>query len=91
MSPDKFVSKPSDIPTVEHYAIFEASSYRIDGYDRYDPGTTDYFVKYEAYLTKEKLLKAIEEYESSAFSKRDYRACLITPMVIEKTIKVSVK
>jgi len=86
MYPDKFVNSPSDIPTEEHFAIFEA-----DSYTREDYGQTDRisFVSYEAYLTKEKLIKCLQQKDSSAYPK-DYRVCRVIPMKVEKTISVTV-
>lgn len=91
MYPDKFVSKPSDIPTEEHYAIFEGSSYYSEGYDRHDPGQTNLIISYEAYLTKDKLMIAIEERESSKFSQKEYKVCRIIPIKVQKTITLKVE
>lgn len=86
MYPDKFVNKPSDIPTEEHFAIFEADAYTCEDYGQTDRIT---FVSYEAYLTKEKLIKCIQEKDNSAYVK-DYRVCRVIPMKVEKTISVTV-
>lgn len=91
MYPDKFVSKPEEIPQEEHFAIFQAATYYTDGYDRNDPGTNNPFVKYEAYLTKEKLLEAIRENEAVSYGKKSYRVCKILPMKIQISIDVAVK
>lgn len=91
MYPDKFVNKPQDIPAEEHFAIFEEATYYTDGYDRSDPGTNNPYVKYEAYLTKEKLLQAIREKEAASYGKKSYKVCMIVPMKIEISIDVAVK
>ena len=90
MYPDKFVSKPSEIPSEEHYAIFEADTYYTDGYDRSDPGVSTPFVKYEVYLSKDTLLAAILVKDAASYSKKEYKACKVTPLKIEKTITIKV-
>jgi hypothetical protein len=91
MYPDKFVSKPQDIPVEEHFAVFEEATYHTEGYDRNDPGTTTSFVQYRAYMTKDKLLEAIRQNEAVSYGKKSYRVCKIIPMKIEISIDVAVK
>lgn len=91
MYPDKFVSKPEDIPQEEHFAIFEAASYYTDGYDRSDPGTNTPFVQYRAYLTKDSLIEGIRQFEAVSYGKKSYRVCKIIPMKIQISIDVAVK
>jgi hypothetical protein len=91
MYPDKFVSKPEEIPLEEHFAIFEAASYYTEGYDKGDSGTNTPFVQYRAYLTKETLLEGIRQSESSGYGKKSYKVCKIIPMRIEISIDVAVR
>lgn len=97
MYPDIYVNKPADVPTVEHYAIFEGGSHYTPGDERSrtNPGhgypeSSDPYIKYEAYLTKEKLMLAIKELEECKYSKKEYKVCKITPMVVNKTVDISV-
>ena len=98
MYADKYVGSAADVPKVEHYAIFESDSYYTEGDERSRthpghgyPGGTTQIIKYEAYLTKEKLLAAIKDKDDSKYTKKEYVVCKITPLVIEKTVNIAVK
>lgn len=85
------VDDPSEIPNVEHWAIFEGSSYSYDGGHGY--GTiSGKFCTYTAYLDEAAWRKEIQQrmdYQiSHSFMSRTFRAAHIMPAVIETTITV---
>lgn len=88
MYPDKFVKKPSDIPVEEHFALFVADTYTSEDYGQ---SSSNPFISYEAYLTKEKLIEAITENDSRTYSKKEFKVCRVIPMKVEKTVNVVVK
>jgi hypothetical protein len=98
MYPDKFVKTKEDAPTEPHWAIFKFSSVRIPGDERSRthpghgyPEHTERYVEYEAYLTKEKWVKAIEEQENPKFgSKEPYLAAKIIPATVTPKTVVEV-
>lgn len=81
----KFVRCVEDMPKVEHYAIFHNDSYYTEGNDGY-PGHSTKFIQYDAYLTQEKLLEALENEELSQYSSRPRKIAKIVPMTVEKTL-----
>lgn len=98
MYPDKFVNKPEDIPTTEHFAIIEGDSVTIPGDERSrtNPGhgypeSTNHYIKYEVYFTEEKLLQAVRELEEHKFGyKKSFKVLKVTPMTVKKNVSVSV-
>lgn len=99
MYPDKFINDPNDIPDVEHWAIIEQSGVYIPGDERSRtnpghgyPGGTHNFIRYELYLTEEKLLLAIEEREEAKYgSKKAYKVIKVTPMKVNTSFSISIK
>ena len=98
MYPDKFITDPKDIPNVEHWAIVEQDGVHIPGDERSRtnpghgyPSHTQNYLRYELYLTKEKLLIAVKDREESTYSKKPYKVLQVTPMVINKTVSIEVK
>lgn len=76
MYADKYAHQPSDIPKSEHWVILEGSSVTIPGDERSrtNPGhgypeSTERFMSYEVYLTKEKFEAALSEKLSSRWGK----------------------
>lgn len=98
MSADRHVRTPEDVPEQEHFAIFESRTITIPGDERSrtNPGhgypeSTESFISYEAYFTKEKLLAAIKKLEDYSYSKKAYRVVKVTPMSVNVSLSVDVK
>ena len=94
---DKYVHQASDIPTEHHWAIITSSSIYIPGDERSRtnpghgyPAENQRIVEYEAYLTEEKWIEAIEELESKAF-RESYIALEVHPAKIKSTLNITTK
>lgn len=95
---DKYARTIKDIPTTEHYAIFENESVFIPGDERSrtNPGhgypeSTQHYINYEVYLTREKWEAAIEYRmtDDPYHSKKNFIAAHVKPVSI--TTKITVK
>ena len=93
-----WVNSISDIPKVEHWAIFRTGSINIPGDERSRtnpghgyPAHTETFIRYEAFLNKEDWVKTIEGIEGSVFGKEPYLAVKVIPATVRASIKVDVK
>lgn len=100
MYPDKYASEIADVPDSEHWVILKNDGVHIPGDERSRtnpgheyPAETRPFLNYQIYLTKEKLLKAIEELEKPTYSgiKTLYKVIKVTPVKIETKLTISVK
>ena len=89
MYADKYVSKLSDIPDTEHYAIIEVGSIYIPGDERSrtNPGHgypehTETTISYQVYYTEEKWKKAIEERMAAKYQNKNFKAVVVRPAKI---------
>lgn len=97
MYADKYVSKVSDIPKTPHFAILTNNSHYTPGDERSrtHPGhgysaSTDYYVSYEVYLTREKWEAAIVEKTEDKFgASPPFIAVEVKPATITTQVKVS--
>ena len=96
MYPDVFVTEKSRLPTEPHWVILKFSSVSIPGDERSRThpghgysGHTVPNVKYDAYLTEEKFLAAIQELEERKYTGDSYVALKVEPLKITKTVSVS--
>jgi len=94
------VSKPSQIPEVEHFAIIEGTEHYTPGDQRsidcpghgYGP-STEYFIQYSAIKGGEKeLLEELEylEKNNNGYNRKEYRVFKVTPMVVQKKLQISI-
>lgn len=93
MYADIYVKKPTDIPLVEHYAVFKGGSIYIPGDERSrtNPGhgypeSTENVIQYEVFQSKE----ALEAYITSSdpLQARHWKIAKITPMTLALSIEV---
>ena len=91
-----WIHKPSEVPTQPHFAIFEANSIHVPGDERSRqypghgyPASTEYFLSYIAFDTKEEWEADIQE-RSSRKNGDAFIAVHIIPAKIETKIVVSV-
>lgn len=96
MYPDQFVSTKDQFPTEPHWVIMKFTTTHVAGDERSQtnpghgyPAHTVPNVDYRAYLTEEKLLRAIEDIEKG-FGNPTYVVFKSEPLTIEKTLSVSV-
>lgn len=92
---DKYVHKPEDIPTCEHWAIISGASMHIPGDERSRtnpghgyPASTEYYIEYAAFTDeakfKETLAHAIEE--SRGFGGKSVRGIHVMGTYTSKTV-----
>lgn len=91
-----YVNAKRDVPEGPHWAIIKFGSIHIPGDERSRthpghgyPAHNEPVVKYEAYLTEEAWLAAIEQIESREFHQESYVAMKVEPQTITKTVSVS--
>jgi hypothetical protein len=97
--PDKFVNTANEVPKDEHYAIIQSDSIYIPGDERSRtcpghgyPAETKQVVSYEVYLTKEKLMTAIQELENPKYGyKKEYVAVKVTPIKVTTTLSIDIQ
>lgn len=81
------VTKKSQIPAQEHYAIFKFSSYSTSTYEANDGSVT--VIDYEAYLDKASWLAEIEHLEMDrGYGRAEYAAVVIKPAKISLNVQV---
>lgn len=85
--PDKFVSKPEDIPETEHWAIITGSRH-TDSY-----GDTGFHIDYEVYLTKEKWERQIQYrlFGPQSGYRESFKALHVKPATLKLSVQVEVK
>ena len=96
MYPDEFVTAKSKLPTEPHWVILKFSSISIPGDERSRTNPGHGYsahsvpnVKYDAYLTEEKFLAALQELEERGYTSDSYVALKVEPLKITKTVSVS--
>ena len=97
--PDKFVHNADEVPKDEHYAIIQSDSIYIPGDERSRtcpghgyPASTQQVVTYEVYLTKDKLMTAIQELENPKYgSKKNYVVVKVTPIKVTTSINIDIQ
>jgi hypothetical protein len=94
MYADKYVHTIDDVPNGEHFVIIKNNGVRIPGDERSrtNPGHgypehTENYLSYEVYLTKEKLLQAVEELDKR--NEKNYRVLKVSPMTVMKQVSLS--
>ncbi len=92
---DVYVKTLKDVPAADHYAIFRQDSHYTPGDERSRtnpghgyPASTDYFLSYEAYLTSDSFLAAINAAHKDVDK---IRIAKISPLKIKVETKVEVK
>lgn len=99
MYPDKYATEITDVPDKEHWVILLNDGVYIPGDERSitNPGhgypeEKRSFLSYKIYLTKEKLLEAIQELENPKYgSKQPYKVLKVTPVKIETKLTIDMK
>lgn len=94
MYADKYVSQVGQIPKEPHFAILKTTSVYIPGDERSRtnpghgyPASTENFITYEVYLTREKWESAITELENNTY-KTNYVAIEANPAKVIRSIHV---
>ena len=96
MYPDEFVTTKQKFPTEPHWVILKFSSINIPGDERSRtapghgyPAHRESVVNYEAYLTEEKFLAAVQYLGEEKYGRTNYVAMKVDPLKITKTISIS--
>lgn len=91
-----WIHKPSEVPTQPHFAIFEANSIHVPGDERSRqypghgyPASTEYFLSYIAFDTKEEWEADIQE-RATRKNGDAFIAVHIIPATIETKVVVNV-
>ena len=97
MYPDEYVTTKSKFPTQPHWVIMLFTQTHVPGDERSrtNPGHgyaahTTHHADYQAYLTEEKFLAALEDMEDRGFASDRYVAFKVEPLTVTKTVSVSV-
>ena len=97
MYADEYVTSRGRFPTEPHWVILKFSSTHVPGDERSRtnpghgyPAHSVPHVDYQAYLTEEKFLAALQELEDRSYTSDDYVALKVEPLTVTKTISVSV-
>ncbi len=96
-STKKYVSRLSDVPDGDHFAIMEFTSMTIPGDERSRthpghgyPESTEYFVRYIAFMDKEEWEREIKQRVEAKYGKTDFTAVFVKKASISTEIKVNV-
>lgn len=95
MFADKYASQVGEIPKEPHFAILKTASVHVEGDERSRthpghgyPARTEYYINYEAYLTREKWEAAIAELENRTGFPTPYVAIEARPAKVKRTVHV---
>ncbi len=94
-----YVSKVSEVPEGEHFAVFESDHVTIPGDERSRtnpghgyPASDKYFIRYIAFESMDELKAWVEERElDSRYNSSKYRLVKVTPLLVEVKVSVDVK
>lgn len=96
-STKKWVSRKSDMPTGDHYAIMEFDSITIPGDERSrtNPGhgypeSTEHFVRYIAFTDKTEWEQEIQNRTNAKYGRNDFVAAFVKQATISTTVNVAV-
>ena len=96
MYPDEFVTTKGKFPDQPHWVILKFSSTYVPGDERSRtapghgyPAHSVPNVSYEAYLTEEKFLAAVQKLEEAEYGHESYAALKVEPLKVTKTVSVS--
>lgn len=85
----------NEIPTGRHYAIVTQKRITIPGDKRSReapghgyPEHDENFIVYESFTSREAWISKIKEYETTGYSKTNYRAFVVEPVGIKLTIGI---
>lgn len=97
MYADEYVKSKARFPTEPHWVILNFTTIHIPGDERSRtnpghgyPARSEPHIEYQAYLTEEKFLAALQELEDRSYTSDDYVALKVEPLTVTKTISVSV-
>jgi hypothetical protein len=98
MYADKYVSKLSDIPDTEHFAIIEVGSVTIPGDERSKtnpghgyPEHTVASISYEVYYTRENWRQAIQDRMTSKYKNKNFKAIVVKPAIIVEKFAIEIQ
>lgn len=84
----EIVTKSEHLCSIQHYALLEFDTYSYD--DGYGGSSTQPYVKYHQFDTKEEMIACIEKLQDN-WRPPIFRCLDVKPMVATKTISVDVK
>ena len=87
-----YVTKPSDIPSADHWAVLEADSYYTEGDERSRtnpghgyPASTTNFVRYIAFTNEQEFREYVKEL---LLERKQFRAIFVKSMQYELDVSV---